>query len=181
MQSISTQPTPLTLWRILAIILLEGFVTISVEIMTIRQLIPVVGNSILVTSLIIGIFLLFLAYGYQAGGKRSHDLWACLRRNFFIAAPGIGIGLSFLFIELFFSLLNTRLHTPLLWVLVLYLLLIIAPIVYFLGQTVPITMNLIHQQLRPGALGGRVLHLSTIGSFVRIMRKPKMRCSIVMI
>ena len=46
---------------ILFIIFLEGFVSISVEILAIRQLIPMVGNSVIVTSLIIGIFLLFLA------------------------------------------------------------------------------------------------------------------------
>lgn len=51
------------------IILLEGFVTISLEILTVRQLTPVMGSSVIVTSLIIGIFLLFLALGYRRGGE----------------------------------------------------------------------------------------------------------------
>lgn len=50
------------------ILILEGFVTISVEILTIRQLIPFYGNSVIITSIIIGIFLLFLAFGYWRGG-----------------------------------------------------------------------------------------------------------------
>ena len=51
----------------------------------IRQLIAFVGNSIIVTSLIIGVFLLCLAYGYRAGGRQCTALLAILRRNFFIS------------------------------------------------------------------------------------------------
>src|SRR5690606_361799 len=49
--------------------------------------------------------------------------------------------------------------------LTIYLILITAPMVYLLGQTVPITMNLIKDS-RVGLIGGRVLHMSTIGSFL---------------
>ncbi len=151
-------------FRISLIILLEGFVTISVEILAIRQLLPEVGSNIIITSLIIGVFLLFLAYGYQAGGRKQGNLFKSLQRNFLLAAIGIGLGLSFIFIDAFF-LMGRYLHMNLLWILVIYLLLIIAPVVYFLGQTVPITMNLLPSQ-SVGSLGGKVLHLSTIGSFL---------------
>jgi len=152
--------------RILTIILLEGFVTISLEILVIRQLIPLVGNSVIVTSLIIGIFLLCLAYGYRAGGLVQQALRQRLQRNFLYAAYGIGIGLSYLFITYFFVLAHDRLGIALVFTLLIYLLLIIAPIVYLLGQTVPITMNLLQQTESAGILGGRVLHLSTLGSFL---------------
>lgn len=153
-------------WKIFFIILLEGFVTISLEILVIRQLIPEVGNSVITTSLIIGIFLLCLAYGYRAGGRQKTDLFKSLCRNFFIAAIGIGLGLSYLLISSFFWVVNVYAHIPVLITLVIYLCLIIAPIVYFLGQTVPITMHLLQQDETAGSLGGRVLHLSTIGSFL---------------
>lgn len=148
------------------IILLEGFVTISLEILTIRQLIPVVGNSVIVTSLIIGIFLLFLAYGYRKGGTYRENYTSILQNNFMLAAFGLGIGLSYSFIELFFD--KMRIITPYstLIPLTAYLLLIVAPVVYFLGQTVPITLNLWKKSRSIGEIGGQILHISTIGSFL---------------
>lgn len=148
------------------IILLEGFVTISVEILTIRQLMPVAGNSVAVTSLIIGIFLLFLAYGYRKGGMHKTDFKNILTKNFCWAAAGIGIGLSYFFIELFFYRIQNLFGYHILIPLIAYLLLITAPIVYLLGQTVPITLNF-YKKDRPTALaGGKIMHLSTIGSFL---------------
>lgn len=172
------------------IILLEGFITISAEILTIRQLMPLVGNSVIVTSLIIGVFLLFLAYGYLRGGKRQGNYAAILANNFLIAALLLGIGLSYSFIDTFFYFL-TKLFAAnsltLLIALIGYLLLITAPLVYILGQTVPITMKLYrvrrsalpsakvggsvtgsknNQVSEIGEIGGTVLHLSTLGSFL---------------
>lgn len=160
-------------WILWTILILEGFVTISLEILTIRQLIPFVGNSVVVTSLIIGVFLLFLAYGYRKGGSYLHDtlkLGAILKRNFFYAALLLGIGLSYAFLELFFVYSLKLMTLPPLILLTFYLLIITAPMVYLLGQTVPIVMNLIKEQNEMlsfvGKTGGKVLHLSTIGSFL---------------
>ena len=88
---------------ILIVIFLEGFVSISIEILTIRQVIPVAGTSIIVTSLIIGIFLLFLAIGYWRGGLYRDNFTSILRRNFIIAAGLMGIGISYPFIAYFFE------------------------------------------------------------------------------
>lgn len=147
------------------IILLEGFVSVALEILTIRQLIPFVGNSVIVTSLIIGIFLLFLAIGYWRGGKYTNNFYVILKRNFIWSSIFIGIGLSYLFLSTFFGLIITYLIHSVFVILGLYLLFIIAPLVYFLGQTIPITMNLVKQEKLVGAIGGKVLFLSTIGSF----------------
>ncbi len=149
---------------VLLVVLLEGFVTISVEILVIRQLMPLVGNSVVVTSLIIAVFLLFLAYGYRRGGQYGRDFAEILKRNFTISACLLGVGLSYIFIYLFFINMQ-KLSSEVLLSLSVYLLMIIAPLVYFLGQTLPITMNLIKQNQSAGAIGGKILHLSTIGSF----------------
>jgi len=156
----------MTMATILAIILLEGFVTISVEILSIRQLQPFVGNNVIVTSLIIGVFLLFLAIGYKRGGEYRENYRDILKKNFSIAALLIGIGMSYTFTNLFFYALSTWLTQNILVRLTLYLLLIIAPIVYLLGQTVPITTNLFKRDEFVGAISGRVLYISTIGSFL---------------
>ena len=147
------------------IIFLEGFVTISLEILSIRQLMPIVGNSVVITSLIIGIFLLFLAYGYRKGGRYEGNYTRILQSNFILSALGFGIGLSYIFVEVFFHLIRKIYPDSTLLPLSLYLIFIIAPIVYSLGQTVPITLNLWKKQQSTAATGGQVLHLSTIGSF----------------
>lgn len=158
---------------LLSIILIEGFVTISAEILTMRQLLPFVGNNVIVTSLIIGIFLLFLAYGYKKGGDYQGNFIPVLKRNFALSAALLGIGLSYSFILLFFSVINHHIGEKSYFLsLGLYLLLVTAPLVYVLGQTVPITMNLIKSSktgatgaTATGEIGGKVLHLSTLGSF----------------
>ncbi|KTD65871.1 fused MFS/spermidine synthase [Legionella spiritensis] len=154
------------LQTLLAILLLEGFVTISVEILTIRQLIPFFGNSVIITSIIIGFFLLFLALGYWRGGSYQHDFYRKLSNNFIRAMIWIGIGLSYVFILFFYYLTAIRLLFPYWISLTLYLLLVLAPIVYWLGQTIPLTTNLFNQQLKVSHISGRALFLSTIGSFL---------------
>lgn len=153
-------------WILLAVILIEGFVTISAEILTIRQLLPMAGSSVIVTSLIIGVFLLFLAYGYRRGGQYQDKYTEILKRNFVVSSVFFSIGLSYVFIYWYFSLFHQYINSHILWSLTTYLLLVTAPLVYILGQTVPITMNIIRHAPTVGATGGKILHLSTIGSFL---------------
>jgi len=134
--------------------------------LTIRQLVPVMGNSVIVTSLIIGIFLLALALGYQRGGYYKKNYHEILLRNFLISAIWLGIGLSYLFIQLFFGLMMMYVIENTLIVLTIYLFITTAPIIYVLGQTVPITTNLIKREKHIGAISGKVLSLSTLGSFL---------------
>lgn len=148
------------------ILLLEGFITISVEILTIRQLMPFFGGSVVITSIIIGVFLLFLALGYWRGGGYRQDFLKQLSRNFAFSMIWIGIGLSYSLIAVFYYLSAYIAHLPFLVSLFLYLLLVLAPIVYWLGQTIPLTTNLFSQKNRVSHISGRALFLSTIGSFL---------------
>lgn len=148
-----------------SIIAIEGFVSIATEILCMRQISVFMGNSVLVSSIIIGVYLLALSYGYKQGSKYTDDLVRILSRNLIYASIFLGVGLSYWFIYVFFSVAEKILHQGSLFALIAYLSVIIAPLVYFMGQTVPITMNLIHQNQRAGAVGGRVLHLSALGSF----------------
>lgn len=162
------------------IILIEGFVSISIEIITIRQILPVAGGSVIVTSLIIGIFLLFLALGYKKGGQlqanyvdsptssapQDDALRKTLSYNFLLAALWLGIGLSYIFTISFFTLIQTYLGHHVIYPLIAYLLFIIAPLIYILGQTIPITMHMSKQNKSVGMVGGDTMSLSTIGSFL---------------
>lgn len=147
------------------ILLLEGFITISVEIITIRQLTPFFGNSIVITSVIIGVFLLFLALGYWRGGSHNNHFFKALSKNFIFSLFWIGVGLNYTFIYLFLNKLS-QYNTPTLCTLALYLLFILAPIVYWLGQTIPLTTNLFNQQHRASRISGYALFISTAGSFL---------------
>jgi predicted membrane-bound spermidine synthase len=153
---------------ILAIVLLEGFVTISAEILTIRQLIPFVGNSVVVTSVIIGIFLLFLAYGYRRGGLVKENHSYILMRNFMLASGLLAVGLSYTFIFFWFAFWSLHISPNVLYALISYLLLITAPLVYLLGQTVPLTLHIFPEadSIKTGLLSGRILHVNTLGSFL---------------
>lgn len=157
---------PLKPALILLIILIEGFVTVAVEMLTIRQLITVVGNSVIITSIIIGIFLLFLAAGYYRGGQYQGDYHRILKMNFIGSALLLGVGISYTFVQVFFYLQFTYLVSNELIALSLYLLLITAPLVFLLGQTVPITTNLFQGERHVGSISGKVLGLSTVGSFL---------------
>lgn len=46
---------------------LEGFTTLSVEIMVIRNSLSIIGSNAIATSTILGIILLALSYGYYRG------------------------------------------------------------------------------------------------------------------
>ncbi|WP_133129896.1 fused MFS/spermidine synthase [Legionella yabuuchiae] len=151
---------------LLVILLLEGFITISVEVLTIRQLLPFYGGSVLITSIIIGVFLLFLALGYWRGGSYKQDFFKQLSRNFTLSMIWIGLGLSYTFVALFYYVGAILLTLPFLVSLFGYLLLALAPIVYWLGQTVPLTTNLFSQNQRVSHISGRALFLSTVGSFL---------------
>lgn len=148
------------------IILIEGFASIAVEILTIRQLLPVAGGSVIVTSLIIGIFLLFLAIGYERGGHFESNLYSRLRRNFAIAAVWVGIGLSYSFIHYFFDAVQKVTGPHAVYSLIAYLIIILAPSIYLMGQTLPITMNIVRQDRLAGLIAGKALGLSTVGSFL---------------
>lgn len=148
------------------ILILEGFITISIEILAIRSLLPFVGNSVVITSLIIGIFLLFLSLGYFRGGTHQVDFEEKLSKNFLIAATITGIGLSFVFISYLFWASIKYLSLGYLTILTIYLLLVIAPIVYLLGQTIPITTNLFKQNNKVSKISGNALFINTLGSFL---------------
>ena len=60
------------------VLFMEGFVSVSVQMLALRQIVPFVGYSIAVTSIVITIFLAALAYGYRSGAESrriTNDTW----------------------------------------------------------------------------------------------------------
>lgn len=159
---------------LLLIIFLEGYVVLATELLAIRQTVPYVGNATDSVSIIIAAVLMPLAFGYYAGGRfrmihegkgQLRSIRKKLLQNLVIATVILTFGLSYVFIKFFFeTLLNIGLDGRILLITIYSLLFIVAP-VYLLGQTVPLVTNFFSKQ-RLSALTGRILFVSTLGSFM---------------
>jgi spermidine synthase len=158
--------------RAASILFLEGLASSGVQMVTLRQTVPFVGSSILCTSIIISCFLGALALGYWCGGKTSPQRFSqSLLRNLVIAIALFGIGLSYPFTRLFFLTVADLtigvpvLNNPLVHLLA-FCLVIMAPLVFLLGQTVPLLLNTADQSTRKSEAAGSATALSTVGNVV---------------
>jgi spermidine synthase len=146
---------------------IEGFSTLAVEVIAIRLAIPVVGSSITLTGVMLGVVLFALSAGYWRGGALSarwdrSKTQIALARNLFIAAVLYG-ALAFPFEALLLEkLLDRRFPLPLA-IGATAILLLLAP-VYLASQTVPMLAELINTEGHAGKASGRVLFFSTLGS-----------------
>jgi predicted membrane-bound spermidine synthase len=142
------------------IVFIEGFCSLGAEVIALRQIIPHMGSSIVVTAPTIGFFLLALALGYQAGAKIAGDYLAVVARNFLIAAALTGAGLAGISVDLIFDALN-----PPTLAYLIFIAAVLCPLAWLMGQTVPILTNLM-KHARTGEASGYALYYSTLGSFL---------------
>lgn len=151
-----------------AIIFIEGYVVLSTEIIAIRQIIPFVGNGAEVVSIIIASVLMPLSLGYYVGGnftknKRFH-IRQKLMLNLVIASLILTIGLSYIFLDVFFPFLEQYyVNHRVLKTIIFSLLFLIIP-AFLLGQTVPLISHYFAKMHR-SKITGVILCISTIGSF----------------
>jgi hypothetical protein len=157
------RPSPLP-WIVAFI---EGFSTLAVEVIAIRLAIPIVGSSITLTGVMLGVVLLALSAGYWRGGTLSAR-WdrsrtaAILSRNLLLAAVlygALAFPLEALALEKFldfgFSLaMAIGAAASLLFLLPIYLA----------SQTVPMLAELTDLEGKAGKASGKVLFFSTVGS-----------------
>lgn len=143
-----------------AIVFIEGFCSLGAEIIALRQIVPHLGSSIVVTAPTIGLFLLALAWGYHTGARVDRDYLGAVARNFLWAALLAGAGLAGVSVDLIFS----GAQSP--WLgYALFTGLVLCPLAWLLGQTVPLLTNLM-QHSRTGESSGYALYYSTLGSFL---------------
>ena len=155
------------------VIVLEGYVVLSTELLAIRQTIPYVGSSTDTVAIIIAAVLMPLAFGYSAGGqfrpgftkrqyRRVRDR---LVNNIIIAMIFLLFGLSYPLLSAFFIfLIDHGLSNRHLLTASYALLFLICP-VYLLGQTVPLVSNYFSRE-RLARITGKILFFSTLGSFL---------------
>lgn len=158
-------PLPLiSIRQVMAMLLLEGFVSVAIQFLVLRQLIPFVGSSIIVTSLVISVFLAFLALGYRQGGSIEKNQIKVLQSNLLISSLLLGLGVSYVAVAIFFDGFYKIAMNPL-WPLLIYLAIVLAPLVYLLGQTLPLLINFMGQH-RAAKQAGDALAFSTYGNVV---------------
>ena len=151
--------------KIKLVTLLAGFISMELEILGTRILTPIFGSTIYVWTSLIGVTLIFLAFGYWYGGKLAD------KKKITINILGIIIFFLGAYIVLFPYI------SKLLLVLVIDLGIIIGPLissfiilsfpVFFLGFVVPSSVKLITQSLeKVGTRAGEIYSLATIGSII---------------
>ena len=156
------------------IILLEGYVVLSTELLVIRQLLPFVGSGTDTISIIIAAVLMPLAFGYFIGGQyrpvfNNRGVYMTIRRklaaNILISSAFLLAGLSFATYTIFFETLISSGVTNRLILTSAYVLAFTVIPVFLLGQTVPLASNYFRRH-KMAESTGKVLFFSTVGSFL---------------
>lgn len=148
--------------RHLVILFAEGLVSVSIQFLFLRHLMPYVGSSITVSSIVISVFLLALASGYRSGGAFVGNYLRKLYGNLLASAALLALALSPVVTGSYFTLANNWNSSI---ALTIYSALLLAPPVFWLGQTMPLLSNAVTSQ-RKSEISGTVLFYSTIGNVI---------------
>lgn len=162
------------IFLLFTIIIIEGYVVLSTELLAIRQTIPFVGNGTDTVSIIIAAVLMPLAFGYYAGGQyrpglRKNGRYSSVRRklvfNIMVSMLILLLGMSYALLTVFFFKLTGLGLNNRAVLTTLYALLFLVTPVYLLGQTVPLVSNYFSKK-QLSQITGRMLFFSTVGSFL---------------
>ena len=154
--------TMLSKRRTTFILFLEGFVSVSLQMLMMRQLVPFIGSSVVVSSLVVGFFLASLSLGYAIGGRIKENHIQKLTTNLIISALLLGVCVSYPVMGITFEFLNEHINNPLLETSIV-LSLFLAPAVFLLGQTVPLLTNF-YKSSRVSEIAGDSFAINTVGS-----------------
>ena len=145
----------------------EGFSTLAVEVIAIRLAVPVVGSSIVLTGVMLGVVLFALSVGYWRGGALSagwnpEQTRRALSRNLLLAAVLYGAAAFPLEALALTKFLDWELPLAVAIGLAATLLLLLP--LYLASQTVPMLAELTNFDGHAGRASGRILFFSTLGS-----------------
>ena len=142
------------------LLLVEGYCALAVEMIALRALVPVAGQSVAVTSLVVTAFLAALALGYRAGGGFEGDAREKVARNLAAAAAWSAFWLSRFGVALAFE--ATGALPPLAQVAV-YAVAGVGPVAYLLAQAVVLLVASAGPETAPGKAGA-AFAASTLGN-----------------
>lgn len=160
---------PSTIFWLFVVIVLEGYVVLSSELLAIRQSIPYSGSGTETVSVIIAAVLMPLAFGYYAAGRFKPRPGSSVRKkliiNLFVSMLILLPGLSYIILgEMYQGLLDLGIRHRLIHVSLYSLIFIVTP-VFLLGQTIPLISNYFGKE-KLAQVTGRILFFSTLGSFM---------------
>ena len=115
------------------VLLVEGYCSLAVEMIALRMLVPVAGQSVGVTSVVVTAFLAALALGYRSGGRFAGGIREKLGWNLAAAAVWSAFWLSRFGVALAF---DATARLPPLWQVALYAAVGVGPAAYLLAETV---------------------------------------------
>ena len=143
-----------------ALLVVEGYCALAVEMIALRALVPVAGHSVAVTSLVVTAFLAALALGYRAGGGFEGDAREKVARNLAAAAAWSAFWLSRFGVALIFE--ATAALPPLSQVAV-YAVAGVGPVAYLLAQSLVVLVASAGPATAPGKAGA-AFAASTLGN-----------------
>ena len=143
-----------------ALLLVEGYCSLAIEMIALRVLAPVAGQSVGVTGIVVTAFLAALALGYRDGGRHRGPAAEKVARSLAGAAAWSAFWLSRFGVALAFG--ATARLPPLVQVAV-YALVAVAPAAYLLAQTVVLLVGCQRAGGAPGKAGA-AFSASTLGN-----------------
>lgn len=152
---------------LLLLIFIGGFVSLSLEITVLRQLAGFVGSAAIVTSIVIGVFLAFMSWGYWAGSQQKIAMFAIRRK---VSAYFLGIALmiilsaSYILMDIYFMVLSyvgIKSHIVQTFI---YALFLVSAAPYWFGKITALLSRFLHH--RNPNYTGKIMAVDTVGSFL---------------
>lgn len=161
-------------FSLFAVIIIEGYVVLSSELLAIRVTIPFIGSGTDIVSIIIAAVLLPLSFGYYFGGQfKTHKdedgkvvtMRDKLSSNILIASVFLVGAISYVPLITFMDILiGSGVSNRIVLATVYSGLFLVVP-VFLLGQTIPLVSNYFRRE-KLAQITGKILFFSTIGSFL---------------
>ena len=143
-----------------ALLLVEGYCSLAIEMIALRVLVPVAGQSVGVTGIVVTVFLAALALGYRAGGRFDGAAREKVARNLAGAAGWSAVWLSRFGVAFAFK---ATAFLPPLGQVAAYAVVAVAPAAYLLAQTVVLLVASGRGEGASGKAGGAFAS-STLGN-----------------
>ncbi len=143
-----------------ALLLVEGYCSLAIEMIALRVLVPVAGQSVGVTGIVVTAFLAALALGYRAGGGFGGNAPEKVARNLALAGAWSAFWLSRFGVAVAFG---ATAALPPLWQTAAYAAVGVAPAAYLLAQTVVLLVGSAPAATASGKAGG-AFSASTFGN-----------------
>lgn len=153
--------------HLLIIIFLIGYISLSFELIVLRQLAGFVGSNAMIASIVIGIFLAFLSLGYYYGSQSKiygQNIKKNTSKDFIILSLIIALASSYVLVDLYFSFLNQLgINSNILQTFIYsFIFLSFGPFIF--GKMTALLSRYLHYNNHH--FTGKIMAIDTIGSFL---------------